>query len=90
MPDVGWLFDLWGFNRLTVKDLSAGVDAGHGRWALLWLLGFFGTAIMVFLGSPGFFFGFFAVMKVLFEVLSRLERRFGWGSLKDSANEVKA
>ncbi len=29
-------------------------------------------------------------MKVLFEVLSRLERLFGWGSLKDSANEVKA
>jgi hypothetical protein len=65
------------------------VDACLVRWGLLWMLGFFGTAIMVFSGRPTFFFGFFAGLKVLFETWGRLARMFGWRSLKDREADAK-
>ena len=80
---IGLTMDLWGFRQWTVADVQARVDACMVRWALLWMLGFFGTAVMVFTGRPTFFFGFFAGLKVLFESWARLARMFGWRSLKD-------
>ncbi len=80
---IGLTMDLWGFTRWTVADVRARVDACMVRWALLWMLGFFGTALMVFTGRPTFFFGFFAGLKVLFESWARLARMFRWRSLKD-------
>ena len=80
---IGLTMDVWGFRQWTVADVRARVDACMVRWALLWMLGFFGTAIMVFTGRPTVFFGFFAGLKVLFETWGRLARMFGWRSLKD-------
>jgi hypothetical protein len=80
---IGFTMDLWAFRQWTVADVQARVDACMVRWALLWMLGFFGTALMVFTGRPTFFFGFFAGLKVLFESWARLARMFGWRSLKD-------
>ena len=82
---VGFLFDLWRFDRTSVADVRARVDACTSRWALLWLLGFVGTAFIVFLGRPLVFFTLFAGLKILFESWARLARLFGWRSLKDRA-----
>jgi hypothetical protein len=80
---IGLTLDLWGFRRWTVADVQSRVDACMVRWALLWMLGFFGTALMIFSGRPALFFGFFGGLKVLFETWGRLARMFGWRSLKD-------
>jgi hypothetical protein len=65
---VGFVLDLWRFDRFTAADVTARVDACMVRWVLLWMLGFF---------------GFFAGLKFLFESWARLARLFGWESLKD-------
>lgn len=80
---IGLMMDLWAFRRMRVDDVASRVNACLARWALLWLLGFAGTAILIFTDRPSFFFGFFAGLKVLFEVWGRLARLFGWKSLKD-------
>ena len=80
---AGFLFDLWGFHRMTVATVRARVDACLVRWALFWLLGFFGTWLMMLTGRPAIFFGLFAGLKVTFETWGTLARRLGWRSLKD-------
>ncbi len=82
---VGFAFD-----RLTMPDppvavVQARVNACNGRWALMWLLGFGGTAAMVFTGRPQIFFQLFAVLKMTWEIWSLLTRKFGWKSLHDRA-----
>ena len=70
-------FDLWSFSDMRVADVRARVDACLARWALLWILGFVGTIMLVWSGKPALFFGLFAVLKVTFEVLGRLEKYLG-------------
>jgi hypothetical protein len=74
---VTFLFDLWSFHRMRVVDVRARVDACLSRWALLWILCFVGTIMMVWSDKPTLFFGLFAVLKVSFEALGRLERYLG-------------
>jgi hypothetical protein len=38
---IGLTIDLWTFNRFSVAQVRARVDACLTRWALFWLLGFF-------------------------------------------------
>jgi hypothetical protein len=85
---LGFLFDLWRFDAFTVAAVRARVDACLTRWALFWLLGFFGTWFMVVTGRAAIFFGFFGALKITFESWASLARWFGWRSLKDRASEV--
>ena len=84
---IALMVDLWSVSRLRVDEVASRVNACLARWALLWLLGFAGTAILIFTDRPSFFFGFFAGLKVLFEVWGRLARAFGWKALKDREAE---
>lgn len=70
------------FPATSVDDVRARVDACTGRWALLWLLGFFGTGLMLYTGRGDTFISFFAVLKVTQETWGGLARIFGW----DTAN----
>ena len=75
---IGLLFDLWSQDRLTVRDVQGRVNACVARWGLFWLVGFVGTLLMIFTGRATIFFGFFAVLKVIFETWGRLARMLGW------------
>jgi hypothetical protein len=79
---IGLTIDLWTFNRFTITTVQSRVDACTTRWALFWLLGFFGTMMMMFSGRAMVFFGFFAVLKTVFESWGAVARLFGWKSLK--------
>lgn len=77
-------------DRLMMPDppvavVQARVNALNGRWALMWLLGFGGTAAMVLTGRPQTFFQVFALLKMTWEIWGLLARRFGWTSLQDRA-----
>jgi hypothetical protein len=87
---VGLVIDLWGFDRFTVASMRSRVDACTVRWALFWLLGFFGTFIIGITGQAVLFFGFFAALKVTFESWATLARVFGWRSLQDRAATAPA
>ncbi len=78
---IEWLL----FPQASVDAVQGRVNACNGRWALLWLVGFGGTAAMVFTGRPGTFIAFFAILKVAWEALSTLARVFNWRSLQDRA-----
>jgi len=67
--------DLARFRRVTAADLEARVNAGNRRFALFWLVGFFGTLGAVFLGKPLLMFAVFAGVKALFEIGAVLERK---------------
>ena len=75
--------DLFRFDRLTVSALRSRVDACLARWSLFWLVGFFGTILIAVTGRPTIIFGFFAVLKVLFESWARIASVLGWRSLQD-------
>jgi len=75
--------DLFRFDSLTVATLKDRVNACLARWALFWLVGFFGTILMAVTGRPAIIFGFFAVLKVIFESWGRLARTFGWRSMDE-------
>jgi hypothetical protein len=85
---AGFLFDLWGFPRMTVATVRGRVDACLVRWGLFWLVGFFGTGLMMLTGRPAIFFGLFAGLKVIFELWASMARLFGWRSLKDRAADA--
>jgi hypothetical protein len=78
------------FPPTTVAAVQGRVNACLGRWALLWLLGFVGTALLVFTGRPGAFLGLFAVLKLTWEVWGTLARLFGWTSLQERAAQSSA
>ena len=87
---IGLTIDIWTFHRFTVDHVRNRVDACLTRWALFWLLGFFGTMMMVFSGRPLVFFGCFAVLKTTFESWAGLARLFGWKSIKERAAAGRA
>lgn len=68
-----------------VATVQASVDTCNSRWALLWLLGFGGTAVMAFTGRPHVFFQVFAVLKGTWEMWGLMARTFGWKLVKDRA-----
>ncbi len=68
------------FPATSVDAVRDRVDACTGRWALLWMLGFFGTGMMLFTGRPETLISFFAVLKVTHETWGGLARTFGWKS----------
>jgi hypothetical protein len=55
------------------------------RWGLFWLLGFGGTALMVYTGRPAIFFGLFAALKITFESWARIALALGWKASADAA-----
>lgn len=80
---LGFLVDLWRFQSMSVAAVEARVNSCLARWGLFWILGFFGTAVMLFTGKAAFFVGLFAVLKLTWEVWATLAGMFGWRSLKD-------
>jgi hypothetical protein len=84
---IGFAIELVVLRPVSVAAVQSRLDACTGRWALLWLLGFVGTSLMVFTGRPGMFIGLFAVLKVTWEVWGALARLFGWKSLRERASE---
>lgn len=72
-----------------MKALRNRVDACLTRWALFWLVGFFGTILMAVTGRPAIIFGFFAVLKVVFESWGQATRFFGWRSLNERGMAVR-
>ncbi len=71
---LAFLLDLRGLGRRPASFVSARVDAGAARWAMLWAVGFFGTFLMAFTGRPDAIFLLFAALKTLYEVGVALER----------------
>jgi Family of unknown function (DUF6498) len=86
---VGWAVDLVLSPSMSVAAVQSRVNACLGRWALLWLLGFVGTALLVFTGRPGAFIGLFAILKAIWEGWATLARLFGWTSLQDRQNRAR-
>ena len=80
---ITFALDVWRFDSLDVAAVAGRVNACLARWAMFWLVGFFGTGLAMFTGRPTIIFGFFAVLKVIFESWARLAQLFGWRSLKD-------
>jgi uncharacterized protein DUF6498 len=80
---VGFTIDLWRFPAMSVDAVAARVNACTARWGLFWILGFFGTGVMVFTGRAAFFLGVFAGLKLTWEVWATLARMFGWQSLQE-------
>jgi hypothetical protein len=75
--------DLCRFNSLSVRAVQSRVDACLARWSLFWLVGFVGTLLTAITGQAAIIFGFFAVLKVIFESWARIASVFGWKSLKE-------
>lgn len=83
----GFAVDLWLFPSMDAAAVHSRVNGCLARWALLWILGFVGTLLMVFSGRPGVFLGLFAILKVVFEGWGALARLFGWKSLQQREAE---
>ncbi len=83
---AGFLIDLWSFRRLPAAAVESRGDACTGRWALFWMMGFFGIAIIIITSRPMWFFALFSGLKLTFETWGSLARFFGWRSLKSQAN----
>jgi uncharacterized protein DUF6498 len=77
---VGFAIDLWRFPNVSVDAVAARVNACTARWGLFWILGFFGTGVMVFTGRASFLLGLFGGLKMTWEVWGTLARMFGWKS----------
>jgi hypothetical protein len=75
--------EMLSFRTMSVAAVQSRVDAAMGRWALLWLLGFVGTFLLAFTGRPSALFGWFAILKAVWEGWGTLARVFGWKSLKE-------
>ena len=71
---LAFLLDLRGLGRRPAAFVSARVDAGAARWAMLWAVGFFGSFLMAITGRPDAIFLLFAALKTLYEVGVALER----------------
>lgn len=82
---VGVVGDLLLFRSMSIAAVQSRVNSCTARWALLWLLGFVGTLLLLFTGRPGAFIGLFAILKAVWETWALLARRFGWTSLKERA-----
>jgi hypothetical protein len=82
---VSFLLDLWRFQHFTFDAAKSRVNEFLARLLLLWMLGFFGSGVLMATESVERFFGFFAGLKITFESWGRLARFFGWRSLKERA-----
>ena len=76
---IGLAIDLYLLPATSVAAVKERVNACLTRWGLLWTLGFVGTALIVFTGSPGWFLWLFAVLKTCVETLAGAERGFRRG-----------
>ncbi len=65
---VGLAVDLADLKHRGQGLVSARVEDGNGRFAVFWLVGFFGTLAAVISGRGGALFAVFAGAKTLFEV----------------------
>lgn len=65
---IGAAGELRGFRRLPAADVAARVDACTSRWAMFWMLGFFGPLLVSIFGRPALFFVLFGSLKALWEV----------------------
>lgn len=82
--------EMLAFPGMTVTAVQSRVDGCLGRWGMLWLLGFGGTLLMAFTGRPTVFFGWFAILKAVWETWGMLARVFGWKSLNERKAEAEA
>jgi hypothetical protein len=80
---IGLVIDLWGWRAMTVPAVRARVDACMSRWALFWLLGFFGVGLTMLTGRGWVFIAVFGGLKLVWEVWAALARVFGWQSLAE-------
>ena len=80
---ASFVLEMITFPSMSVAAVQSRVDGAMGRWALLWLLGFAGTFVLAFTGRASAFFGFFAILKAIWEGWGMLARLFGWTSLKE-------
>jgi hypothetical protein len=84
---VSFGLEMLAFPAMGVTAVQSRVDACLGRWGMLWLLGFGGTMLMAFTGRPSTFFGWFAILKAVWEGWGMLARLFGWKSLNQRKTE---
>jgi hypothetical protein len=82
---LGGAIDLVLSPSMSVAAVQGRVNSCLGRWALLWMLCFFGTILLVFTGRPGVFLGMFAVLKAVWEGWATLARIFGWKSMQETS-----
>jgi hypothetical protein len=82
---VSFAYEMLSFRSMGMAAVQSRVNACLGRWALLWLLGFVGTVLLVLTGRPIAFIGWFAILKAVWEVWGTLARVFGWTSLQERA-----
>jgi hypothetical protein len=87
---LGFAFEMLTFRTMNVKAIQSRVNACLGRWALLWLLGFVGTILMVTTGRASAFVGWFAILKATWEGWGMLARLFGWTSLQERAQQPQS
>jgi hypothetical protein len=85
---VSFGLEMLSFRAMGVAAVQSRVDACLGRWAFLWLLGFVGTFLLAFTGRASAFFGWFAILKAVWEGWGMLARVFGWTSLKERAEQT--
>lgn len=79
-----FLFDLWRLDSIGVSGVAERVESCTARWALFWMVGFFGTLLMVYTGRALMVFGTFAILKATFESWGTLARLFGWKPVRAS------
>jgi hypothetical protein len=87
---VGFALEMLSFRSMGVAAVQSRVNACLGRWALLWLLGFVGTILLMSTGRASAFVGFFAILKAVWEGWGTLARLFGWTSLQERAAQSQS
>jgi hypothetical protein len=87
---VSFALEMLTFRAMGVSAVQSRVNACLGRWGLLWLLGFGGTILMMATGRATAFFGWFAILKAVWEGWGMLARLFGWTSLQDRAAQSQS
>jgi hypothetical protein len=73
----GLVVDMVLSRSMSVAAVADRVESCMARWALLWILSFFGTLVPMFTGRPALFLGLFAVLKALWEGGGLIGRIFG-------------
>jgi hypothetical protein len=87
---LGFALEMLSFRSMGVQAVQSRVNACMGRWALLWLLGFVGTILLMTTGRASAFVGWFAILKAVWEGWGTLARLFGWTSLQERAAQTQS
>lgn len=74
---VGAIVDAVDFRTLPTATVVARVDACSGRWAMFWVLGFFGPILIAVFGKPLLIFALFGGLKALWEIARLVPRQPG-------------